>query len=101
MTQRVPAGLRPDAQPVRLVADPDLRDQVPVGGVDRVDHAVVPPGEPQHLAVGGEPAHVGAAPAGNGPPRHQGAGGEVQYGDRALTPVGDVEVLRVATDVQA
>src|SRR6185369_2405162 len=101
VAQGVAAGLGPDRQAVRLGPHLDLRDQVPVGGVERVHDAVVAAGEPKHLAVGRQAAHVGAATAGDLPLGDQLVGGEVENGDRTLTAVRDVHHLRVAAHVQA
>src|SRR5882757_7484826 len=61
MPERIAAGLRIDAEPVRTRADRDPRQQFAVRGADRVDLGVVAAGEPEDLAVGGDAAHVGAA----------------------------------------
>src|SRR5690349_2755708 len=99
MAERVAPGLRPHAGAVRSLADLDAGEQLALVGVDRVELAVVAPGEPEDLAVGGDAAHVGA-PAARDPP---GAGDlarrEVDERDRALPAVRDVEVLRVAAGV--
>src|SRR4051812_30583836 len=57
VTDRVPAGLRPDGETVRAGADGDARQQLPGPRAQRVDLAVVAARQPQHLAVGGKAAH--------------------------------------------
>src|SRR5262245_47484763 len=56
-----PARLGEERQAVRAVADRDLLDELPGGGVDHVDLGVVPAAEPQLLSVAADTAHVRAA----------------------------------------
>src|SRR5258708_21694422 len=53
VTQRVAAGLRVDAQAVRLAAHGNAGEQLSVLRVDRVDLGVVAAGQPDHLPVPG------------------------------------------------
>ena len=62
---------------------------------------MVPTREPEHLAVPGQAAHVRTAFARDPPLGDQGPGGEAQQRDGAFAAVGDVEMLRIAADVQA
>jgi seryl-tRNA synthetase len=66
--ERIPPGLRPNGQAVRLRADLD-RLHIAVRRVEHVDDVVVAAGQPQLLAVGADVAHVGAAAAGDRPRR--------------------------------
>src|SRR5258705_3151402 len=58
--ERVSARLRPDTQTVRSVPDGNPCEQAPVLRADRVDLGVPAPGQPQHLPVCGDVAHVRA-----------------------------------------
>src|SRR4051794_38264374 len=49
VADRVAAGLRPHAQPVRPLADVDPAQQLAVASADRVDLGVVAAAQPQHL----------------------------------------------------
>ena len=49
--ERIAAGLRVDAQPVRFTAHGDARQQLAIAGVDSVNLGVKAPGEPEDLAV--------------------------------------------------
>src|SRR4029453_528894 len=89
VTERVAARLGVDTEPVRAAPDRNPADQLARPRADRVDDGVVPPGEPEDLAVGRDAAHVGAAAAGDPPladllPRPD---GDHRY--RALPSVGD------------
>src|SRR5262245_62019496 len=66
VTERVPAGLRPHGEAVRLLADGN-RGDLAAGRVEDVDDVVVAPGKPEALAVRADVAHVGAPPAGDRP----------------------------------
>src|SRR5947209_20031081 len=92
VAQAEAAGLRPDAQTVRLHADGDLREEVPVLRRERVDAAAVTAGEPQHLAVRGDAAHVRTTAAGDVPGGDLAVVGEVDDGDAAAAAVRDVEI---------
>src|SRR5947208_2627314 len=61
VAERVPAGLRPDAERVRPRTDGDAGEQPPGVRRDRVHLAVVAAREPEHLAVRRDAAHVRAA----------------------------------------
>src|SRR3972149_6671354 len=83
VTERVAARLGPDGEPVRLLAHRDGPD-LAWRGVDGVDDVVVTAREPQHLAVGAQVAHVGAAAAGNGPRCYDPVRDEVDDGHAPL-----------------
>src|SRR3954452_22484014 len=100
VTEAVPAGLGPDAQPVRLEPDGDATDQMTVLRRQRINAAAVSAGEPQHLAVRRDPAHVGCAAAGDVPRHDLAMGGEVDDGDAARPAVGDVEIFAIATRIE-
>src|SRR5438132_1805806 len=68
--ERVAPGLRPDAQPVGALSDRNLREQLPVARVDRVDDAVPPARQPQHASIGRDVSHVRAAAARDEPLLH-------------------------------
>src|SRR5207253_1622068 len=100
VAQRVTAGLRPHAQPVRPGADRDGGNHVAVVGADGIDDSVVPPGHPQDSAVGGQVAHVRATATGDPPFGGHLAGCQIEDGDRTFTAVGDEQPGRCAVDVQ-
>src|SRR5262249_30044714 len=87
-------------KPVRTSDDADLADQVSVRGGDCVHDAVVSTRQPQHLAVGRDATHVRAAAAGDAPLGDQLVGGEAHYRNRSLAAISDVEVFRVAADIE-
>src|SRR5262249_18548260 len=97
---RVATGLRPYAQPVWLDPHRDLVYELAGDGGDGVHDPVIAAGQPQHPPVRGQPAHVRRPATGDRPLRDEAAGAEIQYRDRALTPVGDVEMPGVAADVE-
>src|SRR4029453_10152694 len=66
--ERIAPRLGPHGQPVRFLADGDTLD-LPRGGVDGVNLAVVPTGQPQGPSIRADIAHVGA-PAPGAPPCH-------------------------------
>src|SRR5581483_10173384 len=101
VSERVAAGLRPDAETVRSRADMDAGEQLPAARRDRVDLGVVPSGEPECLAVRGDAAHVWAAAARNAPLRDLLAGAEADDGDRPFAAVAHVEALAVAARIEA
>src|SRR5262249_7589454 len=101
VADRVAAGLGPDAQAVRAVADARAVQQPARARADRVDLRVVAPAQPQHAAVGGHAAHVGRAAAGDSPLADRTAGPERDDGDRALATVGDEQPARIARRVEA
>src|SRR3990172_2704783 len=109
VTERVAARLGPDGEPVRLLAHRDGPD-LACRGVDGVDDVLVTPKKPQHLAVGAQVAHVGAAAAGNGPRCDDSVRDEVDDGHAPLAvrgavhvrgaAVGGVQLRRVPTRVE-
>src|SRR5262249_8628281 len=56
--ETVTSGLGPDAEAVGSLADLDASQQVTIGGIDRVDLAVVASRQPQDAAVRRPAAHV-------------------------------------------
>src|SRR5687767_11865415 len=76
VTERIPPGLRPDREAVRLGADLDLLHRA-ARRVDRVDHVVESTREPERLPVGADVAHVGAAAARDRPVRNHPPRGEL------------------------
>src|SRR5580704_8394602 len=72
-----------------------------VGGGNGVDDVVVAPGHPEHLPVGRQVAHIRATPAGDPPSGDDLPGCEADQSDRAVAPVGHVQVAGVAARVQA
>src|SRR5262249_49470897 len=99
--ERVAPGLGPDAEAVRADADLDPGQQAAVDGADRVDDVVVPPRQPEHLAVDGDAAHVRAPAAGDAPERDDLPRAEVDHRDRSCDSVRDVEKARVAARIEA
>src|SRR5262249_28663005 len=83
VAERVPPGLRPHREPVRLLADRN-RAHLSRARIDRIHDIVVAAGEPERLAVRADIAHVGAAAAGDRPGRDDLAGREVQHRHAAL-----------------
>src|SRR5690348_15542662 len=67
MAERIPAGLRPDAEPVWLDTDRDAVRQRAGCRVEHIDLAVVATTHPELFPVGGHIAHVGAAAVRNRP----------------------------------
>src|SRR2546423_11077399 len=61
VAERVAPGLWIHAEPVRPAADRNPGQQPPGRRADRVDLGVVAPGQPQHLAIRRDAAHVGTA----------------------------------------
>src|SRR5690348_13645623 len=100
MAQRIPAGLRVDAQPVRPVADADPGEKVSVAGIDRIHLRVVTAGKPKHLAIGRNATHIGAAAPWEDPLARNLARREVEDGDASLAAVRNVEPLGVPAHVQ-
>src|SRR2546425_270201 len=98
--ERVAPGLRPDAQAVRALSHRNLREQLPVARVDRVDDSAPPPGQPEHASVGRDVSHVGAAAAGDQPLLDDAARAEADDGDAPLGAIRGVEIAPVATGVQ-
>src|SRR5437868_2193613 len=93
VAQGVAPRLRPHTHAMGPIADRYPCEHVAVLCADRVDLCVVARRKPQHFAVGGDAAHVGA-PA-DVPFGDQLSSGEVEHGNRAFVAVGDVEQLRV------
>src|SRR4051795_11634994 len=89
VADRVLAGLRPVAHPVRAVADPVAVQQPAGPRAQRVDLTVVSAREPQDAAVAGEAAHVGRAATRDAPLVDRPSGAEREHADRALAAVGD------------
>ena len=76
-----------------------LPDQVPVAGAENVDDGVAAPRQPQLSAVRSDAAHLRGTPAGQVPGGPDAQGRGVQDGDRALVPVGDVDLRCVPAGV--
>src|SRR5258708_12008641 len=100
VTERVPTGLRPDAETVRSGADRYASEQPSVRRADRVDNTVVASGQPEQFPIRRHVAHVRTSTAGNAPLGHDPARAERDHGDRALTAVRNVEVARIATRIE-
>src|SRR5438093_9709868 len=101
MFELVPARLRPEGESVPAWAVGNLCEQPAVPRRDRIDDAAVAAREPEHLAVRRDAAHVRAAAARNRPLRDDLARAKADHGDRPLAAVRGIEVLRVATRVEA
>src|SRR5215472_1993577 len=58
VAERVAAGLRVHTQAMGTLAHRNPREQLPIVRIDGVDLAIVAAGEPQHVAIGRNTAHV-------------------------------------------
>src|SRR4051812_34214155 len=95
MAQGISAGLGPNGEPVRLLADGD-RGHRAAPGVEAIDHIVEPTREPEIATVRRDVAHVGTATAGNLPGRDHLAGGEVDDRDAAHAVLLTFDPVRAA-----
>src|SRR4051794_23655619 len=84
VSDRVAAGLRPHAQPVRTAADLHAAQEPAGPGAERIDLAVVAAAEPEHAAVRADAAHVGRAATRDAPLAQRPSRLEREHGDRAL-----------------
>src|SRR5947209_1564394 len=111
MTERIPSGLRPHAQPVGLPPDRNAVRQSARCGGEHVDFVVVASGYPELASVSSDVAHVGTSSSWNGPALNDPPRGEIKHTDRSRTvpaaccrlpaPIRDVQTRAIAARVKS
>src|SRR5262245_7828515 len=84
VSKRIPSGLRPDGETVRLGSH-GARLHSTARSVDRINNLVEASGEPKEFAVRADVAHIRTAAAGDLPCLFHFVRGEVDDGDAART----------------
>src|SRR6476620_9717182 len=110
MAERVPAGLRPNGEAMRLPTYLYGLQKLTCRRVDSVHQVVETSREPEHLSVGTYVSHVGTSPSWDEPSHLYGAGGKIDDADAAgpvtramnlvRATVGDIEFGPVSARIE-